>query len=177
MMMEKTITELKEELKSAAMGHGLCVPWQQMMDDISDKEMLVRMYLKGIDFCIEHDYPAVKYMEENFKGICEPLGVFVNDIINIENYPKVVAVGYCAGQLIFDGYTLSQVFVKHQCQLDIVALDHVRVTVDCFDDSFLTVKAKGNAVVTVFRYLGAKVNIECEGTASVKVINRNKKTY
>lgn len=177
MTMEKTITELKKELKSAAIGYGLCVPWQQMMDDATDKEMLARMYLKGIDFCLEHDYPSIGYMKANFKGICEPLGIFINDIISVENYPKVVAIGDCVGKLSFDRYALSQVFVKHGSILDIFAQDHVRVTVDCFDNSMVNIKALGHAVVTVYQYIGAKVNVECDGTARVKVIKRNKKTY
>lgn len=152
--------------------------WQKMLLNARDKETLVKMYLRGIDFCIENDYPSVEYMEQHFKDVCEKFGVFVNEPVDIKNCLKVVTVGCCSEVASYDGYSVGQVFVKHDSQLDIVADDHANVTIDCFDNSAVNIKAGGFTTVMIFRYTGAIVNIvERSGAARVKIVDKGKKTY
>lgn len=172
------IKDLTEELRITGMQHDLCTPWQKMLLNAKDKETLVKMYLRGIDFCIVNDYPSVEYMERHFKGVCEKFGVFVNEPVDIKNSLKVVTVGYCSGVVSYDGYSAGQVFVKHDSRLDIVADDHANVTIDCFDNSAVNIKAGGFTTVTIFRYTGAIVNIvERSGATRVKIVDKGKKTY
>lgn len=175
--MEKAIIELKKELKSAAIKHGICTGWQQILDDVTDKEILVRMYLRGIDFCLSNDYPSVGYIEKHFKGMCEKMGVFVNEPVHVSNLRKVVAVGNCVGTVNYKDYAVAQVFVKHSSHLNITAETYSNVTIDCFDDSVVNIKAKTGAVVVVCQYKGATVNVECDADAHVKVLAKKKKTY
>lgn len=172
------IKDLTEELRITGMQHDLCTPWQKMLLNAKDKETLVKMYLRGIDFCIGNDYPSVEYMERHFKGVCEKFGVFVNELVDMKNSLKIVTVGYCSGVVSYDGYSAGQVFVKHDSRLDIVADDHANVTIDCFDNSIVSIKAIESAVVTVFRYTGAVVNIvERSASANVKIVDKGKNTY
>lgn len=172
--MENSIASLTGELKRMGLPNHLCDPWQQMLDDARDKETLVRMYLRGIDFCLAYDYPGIDYMKRHFKGMCEPFGVFVDEPVQVCNADKVVAVGGCVGTVDYDGYEVGQVFVKHDSRLAVIAAGNALVTVDCFDRSTVDVLAKGSALVTVYRYGDAVVNV-CGG--NVKVIDKHSKTY
>ena len=172
------IKDLAEELRTRGVQHDLCTAWQKMLLNARDKETLVKMYLRGIDFCIGNDYPSVEYMEQHFKGVCEKFGVFVNEPVDIKNCLKVVTVGCCSGVASYDGYSAGQVFVKHDSRLDIVADDHANVTIDCFDNSIVNIKARGFTTVMIFRYTGAIVNVvERSGAARVKIVDKGKKTY
>lgn len=169
--------KLKTELKTEALKHDLCTSWQQMMDDAKDKETLVRMYLRGIDFCIGNDYPSEDYIQKHFKGF-QALGIFVNEPVFARDLPKLVAVGGCTGIASYSDYSVSRVFVKHRSFINIHAEGFARVTLDCFDKSITNIHAEGKSVVTVYRYLGAVVNLmDCAGTAKVKIIDKNTRTY
>lgn len=175
------IIKLTNELKSLGIKNGLCEPWQRMLSDAGDKETLVKMYLRGIDFCLTYDYPGVKYMERNFKGMCEPFGVFVNEtvnkVMNLTELYKIVAVGNCSGKLFCSGSSVSQIFVKHTSILEVAVNDNANVTIDCFDNTVVNITVNDNANVTIFRYIGANVNIISGNNAKVSVIDRNKKRY
>ena len=60
---------VSDELKEKAISLGLCTPWQKRWQN-EDKHSLCQMYIKGLDFCIDHDYPSCTYMKKHFDGIC-----------------------------------------------------------------------------------------------------------
>ena len=57
--------KLSEELKSQAIGLGLCEQWTNSWGNPSEQE-LINKFLHGIDFCIKHDYPTNEYIKKNF---------------------------------------------------------------------------------------------------------------
>lgn len=172
--MENKVAALAAELREMAMRHDLCVPWQQMLSDATDKESMVRMYLRGIDFCLAYDYPGVEYMEKHFKGMCEPFGVFVSEPVKACNMRKVVAVGNSNGMAEYNGIEVARVFVKHTSRLLVIASGQAIVDVDCFDDSEVRILAKESARITVHRYGNARAEA-CGG--DVKIIDKKCATY
>lgn len=172
--MENNITRLASELREMGMRHELCLAWQQMLREACDKETLVRMYLRGIDFCLAYDYPGVEYMEKHFKGMCEPFGVFVSEPVKTCNMRKVVAVGNSHGIAEYDGTEVARVFVKHTSLMLVIASGQSIVDVDCFDDAEVQVLAKESARITVHRYGNARVEV-CGG--DVKIIDKKCATY
>ncbi len=133
--------------------------------------------MRGIDFCIRQDYPTLDFMRDNFRGECEPFGIFVDDEIAepIKNRPDIVLNGACKAMMEYDGYTVSRVFVRHNSQAAINASDYAMVTIDAFDNARIVVATSGeNAQVIVNMYGCAQ--IECIGVG-IKVRYTNKKTY
>lgn len=138
---------------------------------------LTELYVRGIDFCIQRDYPTLDFMRDHFRGECEPYGVFVDDEVAepIKNRPDVVLNGDCKAVMEYDGYTVSRVFIRHNGQAAINVSDHAMVTIDAFDNAKLVVAASGeNAQIMVNIYGDAQV--ECIGLG-IKVKSTNKKTY
>lgn len=66
MIMDKLNTDLRDH----AVSYGLCQQWQNDWQDNKNQQELIDMYIRGIDFCIEHDYPTVDYIKNNFTGAC-----------------------------------------------------------------------------------------------------------
>ena len=75
----------------------------------------------GIDFCLEHDYPSNDFIRENFKGVMEKHGVFLDDAIVLQDQSKCIALGTTNGKVTATGYSVSEVWAKHDSALNIVA--------------------------------------------------------
>ena len=50
--------KLSKELARQAKAKGICTPWHNELQNLQNKEAMVEMYLKGIDFCLANDYPT-----------------------------------------------------------------------------------------------------------------------
>lgn len=168
--------ELNRQLKQDGIAVGLCSQYQGLLDRSDTVEKMVRLFIRGIDFCIKNDYPTLEFMRKNFKGKSEPYGGYVDDeITGLRNAPDVVLNGECKAMLEYDEYSVSRIYIRHSSQAAVNVSDHAIVTIDAFDSSHLVVAvAGGDAQVLVNKYGDAQV--ECIGSG-IKVNNKNKKTY
>ncbi len=168
--------ELNKQLKQDGIAVGLCAQYQGLLDRSDTVEKMVRLFIRGIDFCIKNDYPTLDFMRKNFKGKSEPFGAYVDDeITGLRNAPDIVMNGGCKALLEYDEYSVSRIYIRHSSQAAVNVSDHAIVTIDAFDNSHLVVAvAGGNAQVIVNKYGDAQV--ECIGSG-IKVNSINKKTY
>ena len=168
---------LSKELAKQAKKFQVCEEWYDKLKTITDKKELIQMYLSGIDFCLNNDYPTNEYIRENFKGEMEQFGVFLDDTIDLKNPRKCVALGKTKGHVACDGFGISEIFVKHDSKMTIVAKDNSFVMVDAFDDSVVHIRAYGKAKVVVNEYGNAKIDYKENDFSRVKMIKKHKKTY
>lgn len=167
--------ELVDTLKKDGIDKGLCRMWQMKFRKGMDTKALIEMYIKGIDFCIAEDYPTLDFIRDNFKGICEPYGAYVDDEIDLENTPDIVLNGDCKAMLRYNGFHVSRIYARHNSQIAVNAEDNSLVTIDAFDSANLVVATAGDkAQVIVNIYGDAQVN--CIGSG-IQVHNKNKKSY
>ena len=168
--------ELVQQLKQDGIAKGLCQPWQNKLRDGVSMKRLVDLYVRGIDFCIKNDYPTLDFIRENFKGKCEPYGVFVDEQeLDLRNVPDVVLQGDCKGTLSYSGYSVCRAYIRHNSDATIKVYGNAYLTVDVFDNANLVLAVAGtNARVLVNKYGDARV--ECSGVG-IKVVFKNKKTY
>jgi hypothetical protein len=167
---------LGKELARQAKEKGICEDWYKDLLKTNDTPKLLGMYLKGIDFCLSNDYPSNEFIRNHFVGKMESYGVHLDEELSEKNVKKLVALGLCTGDIVYNGFTTGQVFMRHESFLNLTALDNSFVMVDMFDDSILTIVAYGNAKVCINQYGGTLEVIKKENS-SVKVIEKNKKTY
>ncbi|MBQ7776907.1 MAG: hypothetical protein IJ379_13405 [Lachnospiraceae bacterium] len=167
--------ELVEQLKQDGIAKGLCQPWQMKLKPGVSTQRLVKLFIRGIDFCVNKNYPTLEFMRENFKGNSEPYGAYVDDVVNEKNLPDVVLNGDCKGTLVYDSYTVSRVVVRHTSKVSIKVFGYAHLTVDVFDDSALDLVVAGTrARVLVNKYGNSNVIVSGSG---VKVVFKNKNTY
>jgi hypothetical protein len=168
--------ELADQLKQDGEAKGLCRLWRGKLRSGMSIEGMVRLFIKGIDFCISENYPTIEFMRANFKGKCEQYGAFVDDEIESrKNAPDTVLNGDCKAMLEYDGFTVSRIFIRHNSQAAVIASDNAMVTIDAFDSANLVVATAGNnAQIYVNLYSNAQV--ECIGFG-IHVKKMNKETY
>jgi hypothetical protein len=171
------MAKLGKELAKQADKKGICQEWYYQMEDMTDKEELIGLYLKGIDFCLSNEYPSLDYIRKHFVGVMEKHHIYLDNEILAKNPKKLVALGKCKGAIEVSGYETSQLFIKHDSEIVLVVKDNAFVMVDIFDNAKLRVTATDSSKVCVNRYIGAEVFARKYGNAVVKEIEKNKKTY
>lgn len=169
--------KLSKELAKQAKRFNICQDWYNELKTLEDKKAMVEMYLKGIDFCLSYDYPNNEFIRVNFKGIMEEFGVFLDDSIDLVNTTKCVALGQTKGRIEITDFGTSEIFVKHNSELTIVAKGDSFVMVDLFDNSVIHIQAHDRAKVCVNRYGNSKIDHQEVGSGMVKIIEKHKKTY
>lgn len=60
------MNQLNETLRNEAIGLGLCQQWQNDWAGNKSHDELISMFLRGIDFCIEHNWPSSEWIVNNF---------------------------------------------------------------------------------------------------------------
>ena len=133
-----TIHTISEELREMAVQNGLCTQWQNSWGQPS-ADQLCQMYLRGLDFCIEHDFPSVEYMKRNFDGVMQKHGIYVGDNINLSNPRKIVCNGTTTGAALFDGFAVGLIYVRHKSRISVDVRDRAIVNIICYDESSVDV--------------------------------------
>lgn len=162
--------ELNKVLKARAVELGLCEKWRDEWEKEETKQELIEKYLRGIDFCIQHDYPKLEFIREHFpKKLLEKNGVFINEEIgrrdDVAAKDTVVLLGKSKAELHYDGLSMGNLYVRHHSEVTIVARGWSRVFVECYEDSVVNVKAEDESKVFVYWHGGS---VESEGNVHVR---------
>lgn len=159
--------DISKELKKEAISLGLCTDWTNDWGNPT-KDELVDKYVRGIDFCIDHDYPSCEYMKKYFEGIMQKHGVFVDDDIKLENPKMVIANGKTSGRLIYNSYSVGTIYVRHDSDLTIEVSGNAILAIETYDNCNISIFHRDKAKVFVYDHGGS---IQTSG----KVIVKNRK--
>lgn len=149
---------LGKVIKSQAEVLGACEKGLDRIEGLNEQELINR-YIHFIDFSIDRDWPSNEFIKENFdKSLLEHNNIYVDAEFERRNARQVVVVqGSSIGTLLFDGYTTSDVYVRH---------DSV-VTIDCSRMSKIFISVYDNAHVKVTQRDGASVYVYLHGDGCV----------
>jgi hypothetical protein len=148
------MNKVNKELRNKAVSLGLCDTWQKKWVKDKTPQQLIDMYKKGIDFCLESNYPDNKFIKENFtKDILSKNNMFVDEdfyVLNPEN--DCVILGESQGKLIFDGYAVRDIYINGNADVEIEASDFAKIFVNVYDDAQVVVTQKKNSVIHVYKH-------------------------
>lgn len=160
--------KLSEDLKSQAVGLGLCQQWTDAWG-VCNQQELINRFLHGIDFCIKHNWPSNDYIKKNFD--IETLhrnNIYVDEDVQRRNPRQVVVLqGKCTGQLLFDGYTCSDLYVRHDSDIVIDCSRMSKVFISVYDNAKVNVTQRDGASVYVYLH-GDKCQVVSEGEVMVR---------
>lgn len=164
-------------LAKEAKKKGICDEWYQALRRLEDKRTMIKMYVRGIDFCLANDFPSNDYIRANFKGMMEEEGVFLDEEIDLANPRRCIALGSTRGKVEVGSYGVCEVFAKHDSALTIIARDNAFIEMDVFDSAKISVRALDKAKVHINRFDGGNITTEKEDEAVIKIVEKHKKTY
>ncbi|MDU1906324.1 MAG: hypothetical protein E6772_16260 [Dysgonomonas sp.] len=136
-------------LLKKAIELNLCQPWQDAWND--DFSALMNMYKRGMDFCVEHDYPSLDILRQYLKGKTEDYNIFIDSDKEIEIYSDtVVVVGDSHLKINIADYGVLNLYVRHNSKTIIYGGEHSVINVETYDNSVLEVENTCN--VNVYQY-------------------------
>ncbi|MFB5946128.1 hypothetical protein [Albibacterium profundi] len=169
--------KINKELAAKARKLDICKPWLQMLKEAKDKHSLMKMFVKGIDFCLANNFPSVEYLEKHGQEVTDEYGVHVNKTVKKTDSPFTVLLGESKAELTNNGFSFSQIFIKHDSIVDITATGNSLTIVDVFDDSVLIGTVSDSATMVIYKYGNPRVDILKSGNATLKIIDKQRKTY
>lgn len=146
------MNQLNRQLKDQAVSLGLCRQWQGEWDEDRTDTQLIEMFKRGQDFAIQHDYPSLDFIRDNFpQPILEANGIFVDavaekDLLN----GTYVFLGECDMTLRFPRWTAAVLWLRHDSRATIVADEFCKIQVRLYDRSEVEVSQSDDARVRVF---------------------------
>lgn len=159
-----TNKELSADLKKRAIALGLCRQWQRDWTT-EDKSILCDMYIDGLDFCIINNYPTTEYMKENFDGIMQNHGIYVDEKVSINGAKLLVYVinGESTGDIVLDNFDICDVYIRHNSDINIIAKGQSSIYINVFDNAKVNVTQTGSlSRVNVYKH-GDNVSIVADG--------------
>lgn len=137
-----------------AIVHGLCAQWQREWGN-PDLAGLCDKYIRGLDFCIKHDFPSIEYMEKHFRGKVEDYGIYINDDMVSVNQKNVVIIG--SSHLTIQTDRICDVTVLHNSKVEIEATGNAFVYVSMHHNSHLVILRKSSSASVCVSYFGGKI--------------------
>lgn len=174
-----TTTNLIQTLKTGAIAKGLCKPWQEKLTSSLSIQELINMYVQGIDFCINTNYPSLDLLRKEFKGRVEPYGLFIDeDNLFLSNIDTVMLHGYCRGTLNYDCYSVSRLYMRHDSRANITIAGNAILTIDAFDTTKTSIVVKDNSKAIIHLHGQAECKIvKKDPQANIKIIQTSANTY
>lgn len=144
---------LSETLKQQAVSLGLCHKWTEAWADNSDQQELIDKFVKGIDFCLERDWPSNDFIKANFdRDLLNSNLIFVDEYVDMDMAPSGIYIlnGECSGRIRLAPWAAATVYLRHSSKITIVADDFAKVFVRLYDETDVDVDSDGSAVVKVY---------------------------
>lgn len=144
---------LSETLKQQAVSLGLCKPWTEAWADNSDQQELIDKFVKGIDFCLERDWPSTEFIKTNFdRDLLNANLIFVDEYVDMDMAPSGIYIlnGECSGRIRLAPWAVATIYVRHSSKMNIVADDFAKVFVRVYDEADVEVDSDESAVVKVY---------------------------
>lgn len=158
--------ELNRMLRDRARMLGLCDQWYDGWEKKETKQQLIEKYLRGIDFCIKHDYPNLDFIKANFpKDLLIVNGIFVDENVDASNLKTAVLLGQSKGGIIYNWQRCGNIYLRHNSDLTIEVTDGARVFIEIYEDSHLKVSADNYSKAFVYQHGGT---VEAEGNVTVR---------
>ncbi|QNL49249.1 hypothetical protein H8S90_21300 [Olivibacter sp. SDN3] len=166
----------REQLIKDAKSAGISPDCLKRLHRCNTEENLIQFYKDAIDFGMEHNFPSCGFWKDNSPNK-EEYGIHVDETFTSKNHEFNVLLGSCDANLIFDGYTVAQAYVKDNSSVAILASDKVYVMIDCFDDSAVNIDASEKSKVVANVYGNAVVTWTDRSKGAVIVNQKNKACY
>lgn len=165
-------------LRDVARRNGLCDKFFTEWDLEASEQELLDKYLAGMNFCVNHDFPGVDIIRTVFHHeLLNENNIYIDDRINLYNptfNKKTNVVSLCGtshGNIWLDSYSVADLFVQHDCDLDIVCRGMSKAFITLSGNAKIRVVQDDCAFVAIY-----KKSEECsyETSGDVKVRDQTK---
>lgn len=131
MVDNKKISDL---LLEKAIEFNLCKPWQEGWNE--DFSFLMSMYKRGMDFCVEHDYPSLDILRQYLKGKTEAYNIFIDSQSEVNIYSDTaVVLGDSRVKINVADYGVLNLYVRHNSKVIVCSGKHAVINIEAYENS------------------------------------------
>ena len=170
-MENKQVHKVAKELAKEAQKKDICNEWYQYLLCATSVDQLADMYISGLDFCLQNNFPSNSFIKKHFKGEVEHKGIYLGAQENVSGKRRVVLLGNSCCTANLKGYDASSIYIKDTSTLAITVADNAFASITVLNKGSVNIFATGKAKVCVYNY-GGNVHVEETSTAPVKIINK-----
>lgn len=156
-------------LKGQAEALGLCDKFREIWRDDFTRQDLISLYKRGIEFCLDYDFPNEDFIEANFDArLLEKNNIYTRKFGVVDNGNGVyVCNGGSDGVLRFTGMDVATVYIRGGSHIRIIASDISKVFIDVLDESKVKVEQNNSAAVFIYKKSKA-ATLETSGKVMVR---------
>lgn len=113
----------------------------------------MELFKKGMDFCIEHDFPSMDFINENFSPQeLHDNGIWVNESLDNKTLSNgiYIALGDTTGTVRIGRWCAVTIYLRHESKLNIVAEEFSRVFVRLYDSAESVIIDSEDARISIF---------------------------
>ena len=150
-MTDKELSIVLREM-ARAQKTPLCDEWYGQWKDVTDVDTLLDKYVKGLDFCIENDYPSLEFIRANFnKEDLHRHNIYIDEAVDIvADNGTYVFLGNCTGYMQASGFVVASLYIRHNSSIDLIALDFSKIFASIYDKGELKYTQQESAAVKVY---------------------------
>ncbi len=131
--------ELSIALRTSARAQKkpLCNEWFGEWKDDSSIDDLLDKYVRGIDFCIENDYPTLDFIRENFnRDDLHRHNIYIDEVVDVcAKSGSYVFLGTCSGRIRTSGFSVVVCYLRHDSNISVVSDDMSKVFVSIYESA------------------------------------------
>lgn len=142
---------ISDEMKEKAVSLGLCAKWTAEWEDNSSVDVILEKYIRGIDFCIKHDFPSLDIMKTQIDAV-HAHGIYVDEAVRLRNPKIVVLRGHCDASILFDTFAVATVYVCNASRLSVIVNGNAIVRICLHSHGSVDATVAGLGKCTVYNY-------------------------
>lgn len=146
--------KLRKALAAEAKAAGICREWHARILRANSREVLLDLFVRGLDFAISNDFPSDKLAGE-FSDLAPHVGVFINQPILDRYITKRLIARDAEGTATFDGFTAGEVYALRGAEVEVIAKANAYVTISVEKGAKVHAIAIDNAKIVIADHGGA----------------------
>lgn len=157
--------KLSDRMKQEAVSLGLCAQWTAEWENGTSKDEMVEKFVRGLDFCIQHNFPSTEVMKKDFGDVIHKHGVYVDEEVHLRHPKTIVLNGRCRGSLYCGDFDAGNIYVRHDTDVTIRVDGHAYVHISVYDKAKVNVMCAPSAKCFIYQYGG---EIKTDGKSIVR---------
>lgn len=162
------VEELNKILRDLASKHGMCEQVAKEWNTDWEKDKLIEVFLKHIDFYIQTRYVPSELMIEEFgHELLRDSGICVDDVHSFLNKKRTLVIGAGTATVRFNVRHIGEVYALDASSVNVILKGDSFAIIHAYDLADISVKTFDNANALIITHLHGG-NIQSEGNVRVR---------
>lgn len=133
-----TDRELSIAIREIGLAHGMCGEYSGKWREDYTQDELIGLFVSGQDFCIEHDFPPLGFIKDNFsKDVLDAHHIYIDykGELEITESGTYIFLGDGDVTAVISGFAVADIYARHNTILRTISMENAKVFVTMCDNS------------------------------------------